>query len=47
MNKENDWDHLEAARMGKGSIKNVTREEMAIAIKVMKSGKAALKYIQR
>ena len=41
MNKENDWDHVTKARMLKGPIKNVTQEEMAIAIKVMKPGKAA------
>ena len=41
MNKENDWDHVTAASMVERPIKNVTREEMAIAIKVMKPGKAA------
>ena len=41
MNKENDWDHVTAASMVEGAIKNVNREEMATAIKVMKSGKAA------
>ena len=42
MNKENDWDHVTQASMVEGGpIKNVTREEMAIAIKVMKPGKAA------
>ena len=41
MNKGNDWDHVTAASMVEGPIKNVTREEMAIAIKVMKPGKAA------
>ena len=41
MNKENDWDHVTEAGMVEGPIKNVTREEMAIAIKVMKPGKAA------
>ena len=37
------------ATMVKGPTKNVTREEIAIAIKVMKPGKAAgpLKNIQR
>ena len=39
-NKENDWDHVTAASMVEGLIKNVTREEMAIAIKVMKPEKA-------
>ena len=39
MNKENDWDHVTAASMVEGPIKNVTRKEMAIAIKVIKSGK--------
>ena len=33
MNKENDWDHVTAASMVEGPIKNVTREEMAVAIK--------------
>ena len=41
MNKENDWEHVTAASMVEGLIKSVTREEMAIAIKMMKSGKAA------
>ena len=41
INKENDWDHLAEASMVEGPIKNVIREEMAIAIKVMKPGKAA------
>ena len=41
MNKENDWDHVTEASMVEGPINNVTREEMAIAIKVMKPGKAA------
>ena len=41
MNKENDWDYVIAASMVEGPIKNVTRKEMAIAIKVMKPGKAA------
>ena len=41
VNKENDWDHVTEASMLEGPIKNVTREEMAIAIKVMKPGKAA------
>ena len=33
MNKENDWDHVTETSM---VVKNVTREEMAIAIKVVK-----------
>ena len=41
MNKENDWDRVTAASVVEGSIKNVTCEEMAIAIKVMTPGKAA------
>ena len=41
MNKENDWDHMAAASMVEGLIKNATHEEMAIAIKVMKPRKAA------
>ena len=41
MNKENDWDYVTAASMVKGPIKNVTRQEIAIVIKVMKPGKAA------
>ena len=36
VNKENDWDHVTGAGMVEGPIGNVTREEMAIAIKVMK-----------
>ena len=43
MNKE-DWDHVTAASMVEGPIKNVTQEEMAIAIKVMKPGKAVGPY---
>ena len=41
MNKDNDWDHMTAASLIERLIKNVTREEMVIAIKVMKPGKAA------
>ena len=41
MNKENDWDHGIETSMVEGPIKNVTRKEMVIAIKVMKPGKAA------
>ena len=41
MNKENDWEHMTAASMVEGAIKNVTCKEIAIAIKVMKPGKAA------
>ena len=41
MNKENDWDRVTAASVVEGPIKNVTCEEMAIAIKVMTPGKAA------
>ena len=41
MNKENDWDHVIADSTVEGPIENVTGEEMAIAIKVMKPGKAA------
>ena len=41
MNKKNDRDHVTEASMVEGPIKNVSREEMAIAIKVMKQGKAA------
>ena len=41
MNQENEWDHVTEASMVEGPIKSVTPEEMAIAIKVMKSGKAA------
>ena len=40
MNKENDWDHVTEASIVEGPIKNVTRQEMAIAINVMKPGKA-------
>ena len=41
MNKENDWDHVTAASMVEGRIRNVACEEVAIAIKVVKPGKAA------
>ena len=41
MNKENDWDRVAEASMIEGRIKNVTLEEMAIATKLMKPGKAA------
>ena len=41
INKENDGDHGTAANMLEGSIKKTTREEMMIAIKVMKPGKTA------
>ena len=41
MNKKNNWDHVTEASIVKGSIKNVTREEMVIAIKVMKPGMTA------
>ena len=41
INKENDWDHVTAAGMIEGPIKNVTREEIAIATKMIKPGKAA------
>ena len=40
MNKENYWDHVTAASMIEELIKNITREKMAIAIKVIKPGKA-------
>ena len=40
INKENDWDHMTAARIVEGPIKNVTCKEMARAIKVMKLGMA-------
>ena len=33
MNKENEWDNVTQASMVEGPIKNVTREEMAIALK--------------
>ena len=41
MNKEYDWDHVTPASMVVRSIKNVTREKMAIVIQVMKPGKAS------
>ena len=41
MNKENDWNHMTEASMIGGPIKNVNREEMAMAIKVTKPEKAA------
>ena len=40
INKENDRDHMTAAIMVEGPIKTVTHKEMAIAIKVIKPGKA-------
>ena len=40
-NKENNWDHVTATSMVEGPFKNVVHEERAIAIKVMKPGKAA------
>ena len=40
MNKENDWKHMPEASMVEGPIKNVTHKKMAIAIKVIKPGKA-------
>ena len=40
LNKEINWDHVTAASMVEEPIKNVTCKEMAIAIKVMKPGKA-------
>ena len=41
MNKENDWDHVTEASMIERPIINITPQEMAIAIKVMKPGKEA------
>ena len=41
MNKENNWDRVTAASMIERPIKNVICEEMEIAIKVMKPGKAS------
>ena len=41
MNEENDGDHMKTADMVEGPGEKVTREEMAIAIKAMKPGKAA------
>ena len=40
-NKENDGKHVIVDSMVEGPIKSVTPEEMVIAIKVMKPGKAA------
>ena len=40
INKENDRNHMAAASMIEGPIKNVTCKEMAIAIQVMKPEKA-------
>ena len=40
MNTQNDWNHVTEASMIEGP-KNITREEMAIVIKVMKPEKAA------
>ena len=36
INKKNDLDHVTAASVVEGPIKNVTREEMAIAMKTRK-----------
>ena len=49
MNIENDWDHVTEASMVEGSIKKVTREEMAIAIKQSNQQRQLdrLKYAQR
>ena len=41
MNEENEWGQVTVTSMIEGLIKNVTRDEMAIAIKVMKPGMAA------
>ena len=41
VNKENEWDHTTEASMVEKPIKKVTREEMKIAIKPMKTGKTA------
>ena len=41
MNKENDWDHVTAASMIWVTIKNVTHKEIAIAMEMMKPGRAA------
>ena len=41
MNKKNDWNHVTEASMVEGPVQEVSREEMAIAAKAMKLGKAA------
>ena len=41
MNKKNDWYYVTEGSMVEGPTKNVIYEEMMIAIKVMKPGKAA------
>ena len=41
INKENNWDHVTEADMVEGLIRKASREEMAMAIKVMKPGNAA------
>ena len=41
MNNENNWDHVTEASIVKGPIKDVIREEITIAIEVMKPAKAA------
>ena len=41
MNKENDWNHVTAASMVEGPIKNITHKKIAIAIKVIKPEKVA------
>ena len=41
MNNENNWDHVTEASIVKKPIKDVIREEMTIAIKVMKPAKVA------
>ena len=49
MKKENGWDHAKAASMVEGPVKNVIREKITIAIKVIKLGKELdpMKYVQR
>ena len=49
MNKKNDWNHTTEANMVELLSEKVTREEMVLAIKAMKSGKQLhiLKYMQK
>ena len=40
MNQENDWDHITTANLVEGPIEKVSKEEIIIALKMMKQGKA-------
>ena len=41
INNENDWDHVTEASEVEGPIEKIPCKELAIAIKMMKPGKAA------